>query len=498
MEFRTVTPESVGVSTRGILSFLKELDAGALTTDAVLMLKGNDLFFENYWAPFEKRFVHRLYSVSKSFVTLAAGFAVQDGLLRLDDPMDKFFAKELETQPDKAFGRQTVRNMLMMSTSKSAQDWFSARCEDRVAFYFSNPTAFRAPGGCFEYDSTGTFVIGALIERLTGKPLLHYLREKLFDRIGVSRSIRSLKCPGGHSWSDSGFLSTAEDLLRIARFTLNGGSWEGEQLLDGAYVREATSRLIETSPQGLGEWNAQGYGYYFWTGFDDSFYFNGMGCQFAVCFPHQDLIFLTFGNNQGKDQAKHIIFDAFKRNILDAMHDHPLPEDPEARVLLYDYVKDAKMPFEKGSAASGMVPLVDGRTYLMSDNPMGIRRICLRFEKKDEACLYYTNAQGDKVLPAGLQKNVFTYFPETGWSDGTGSVPSPGHRYVAAVSGGWPVPHQFRMKVQFIDDYLGTLDMIFGFTEDGKNVTVQMVKACEDFANEYQGWATGTRVDAGA
>ena len=154
------------------------------------------------------------------------------------------------------------------------------------------------------------------------------------------------------------------------------------------------------------------------------------------------------------------------------------------------------MPVEKGCASSSLIPLVSGRTYRLSDNPMGITRFCLSFEKEDEACLYYTNAQGDKVLLAGLQKNVFTYFPQTGWSDGVGSVPAPGHRYVAAISGGWPVPFQFRMKVQFIDDYLGTLDMIFGFTEDGKKVTVQMVKACEDFANEYQGWATGMRVDA--
>ena len=493
MDFRSVTPESVGVSTRDILAFLKELEEGGLTTDAVMMIRGNDLFFENYWAPFQKQYVHRLYSVSKSFVSLAVGFAVQDGLLSLDDPMEKYFPEELKAQKDDEMRHQTVRNMLMMSTAKSSQDWFAARSDDRVAFYFTNDDPPR-PAGCnFEYDSPGTFVIGALIERLTGKTLLSYLREKLFDPIGVSSSIRALKCPGGHTWSDSAFLSTAEDLARIARFTLNGGSWDGVQLLDASYVKAATTKQIETNVQGVGEWNAQGYGYYFWMGYRDSFYFNGLGCQFAVCFPHEDLIFVTFGNNQGKDQAKHIIFDAFKRNILDRIRNEPLPEDPEARVLLYDYVKDSKMPFEKGAAVSPIIDKVNGAVYTLFDNPMGITRLSLRFEKPDEACLYYTNAQGDKALLIGLRKNVIEYFPQEGYSDEVGSVSSPGHRYVCAVSGGFPNPLQFRIKVQFIDDYLGTLDMFLGFTEDGSKVCLQSTKACEDFADEYVGWGYGKR-----
>ncbi|MBQ6036674.1 MAG: serine hydrolase [Lachnospiraceae bacterium] len=492
--FRTVTPESVGVSTRDILAFLQELEAGGLTTDAVMMIRGNDLFFENYWAPFEKQHVHRLYSVSKSFVSLAVGFAAQDGLLSLDDPMEKFFEAELALQQDEEMKKQTVRNMLMMSTVKTAQDWFSARSDDRVAFYFSNDTAPR-PAGCnFEYDSTGTFVLGALVERLTGKTLMDYLREKLFDAIGVSDTIRSLRSPGGHSWSDSAFLCNAEDLARVARFTLNGGSWDGKQLLDADYVKTATTKQIETNVQGLGEWDAQGYGYYFWIGFDDSFYFNGLGCQFAVCFPHEDLIFVTFGNNQGKEHAKHIIFDGFKRHILDRIQEGPLPQDPEARVLLYDYVKDSKIPYEKGSASSPVIEKVNGSVYALRKNPMGITRLSLCFEKPDEAYLYYTNAQGEKALAVGLGKNVFEYFPQEGYSDEVGSVSSPGHRYICAVSGGFPDPQQFRIKVQFIDDYLGTLDMFLGFTEDGKKVCLQSTKACEDFADEYVGWGYGEKI----
>ena len=89
------SPESMGISSAQILKFVEQLEKHHLNTHSLIISKGNTIVYENYWAPFHKDYLHRMYSVSKSFVSLAIGFAEQDGLLCLDDPIIKYFPKEV-------------------------------------------------------------------------------------------------------------------------------------------------------------------------------------------------------------------------------------------------------------------------------------------------------------------------------------------------------------------------------------------------------------------
>ena len=73
------TPESVGVSSEKIEQFIKRLEDKQLATHSLILARGNQIFFEHYWEPFHREFQHRMYSVSKSFVSLAIGFLEQDG-----------------------------------------------------------------------------------------------------------------------------------------------------------------------------------------------------------------------------------------------------------------------------------------------------------------------------------------------------------------------------------------------------------------------------------
>lgn len=76
-----VTPESVGICSNNIKEFICRLEERGLATHNVILARGNNIFFEKYWAPFHKDFMHRMYSVTKSFVALAIGFLEQDGLI---------------------------------------------------------------------------------------------------------------------------------------------------------------------------------------------------------------------------------------------------------------------------------------------------------------------------------------------------------------------------------------------------------------------------------
>lgn len=107
MEY-AVSPESQGISSSQIAAYLALLQSRHLAMHDILISRGDHVLFEAYYPPFRAGEAHRLYSVSKSFVALAVGFALEDGLLSLDDPMSKYFERELEGQPDGNLRRQTI------------------------------------------------------------------------------------------------------------------------------------------------------------------------------------------------------------------------------------------------------------------------------------------------------------------------------------------------------------------------------------------------------
>ena len=109
-----------------------------------------------------------------------------------------------------------------------------------------------------------------------------------------------------------------------------------------------------------------------------------------------------------------------------------------------------------------------------------------------EGVLTYTNAQGEKRLPFGLCGNRFCDFPQQGYADQVGSVPG-GRLYRCAASAAWKDARTLWLKVQVIDDYLGNMDALFTFSEDGRELSLTMRKTAEDFLDEYEGDAAGRR-----
>ncbi len=488
------TPESVGINSEKIKEYIEVLEECGLSTHDIIIARGGKIAFETYWKPFHKDFLHRMYSVTKSFVALAVGFLEQDGLVNLDDPISKYFPEEIKDQPDENMRNQTIRHMLMMSTAKVEKYWFDKPVHpDRVKFYFENDNVSRPSGTIYNYDSMGSFVVGAMVERITGKSLMEYLREKFMDEIGVSKEAYMLKCPGGHSWSDSALVCKPMDLMKVAQFTLNGGKWNGKQLLNEEFVRTATSCLVANNVWGDEEFSALGYGYYFWRTKRNSYFFNGMGCQFAICSPDKDLIFVYNADNQGKDYAKRVIIENYFNIIYDSITEDSLEENASAQSSLASYCASLNLQKAKGKSHVPFMDEINGKQYKLSENPMGITELRLEFgETENKLC--YTNEQGYKELKFGMCKNVFDTFPEDGYSDEVGGLKGEnGLRYACAASAAWIEDRKFYIKVQVIDKYFGILNIFLGYREDGK-LGVFMNKCAEDFFREYQGYACGEPV----
>lgn len=488
------TPEECGLSSENIIKYIKKLEERELSNHSLIMARGDNIIFEGYWDPVDKNFLHRQYSTTKSFTSIAIGFLEQDGLICLDDPLFKYFPEESKNQTDEYMKTQTIRDMLKMSTAKFEHIWwFGAGIHDRLQSYFDNDRKdSRPPSTIYNYDSQGSFVLGALVERVTKMTVTDYLYEKLFRKIGVSDGVHMLKCPGGHSWADSALLCTAMDLFKVARFVLNKGKWEGVQILNEEYLNEATKKQIDNNMTGRNTFDSQGYGYQIWKTYHDGFFFNGAACQFAICMPKKDFIMVYNADNFGKATAKEDVFNNFFDIIYDNISDVPLPENREANEELENLKKTLTLNVAKGEKTTDFVKKINGAKFILGENKMGISEFTLNFNG-DEGEFRYINAQGHKSVKFGMGKNIFGLFPEEGYSNDVGTEKTKGFYYKYGASAAWTEEKRLFIKLHILDRYLGNSNIIISF-KDEDNVGVYMESHAEAFLTEYSGIAGGKRM----
>ncbi|MBO5217940.1 MAG: serine hydrolase [Clostridia bacterium] len=490
--FEIITPEAAGVSSKHVAEYISYLNRRGAVMHSVLMMRHGKIFAEYYWAPFHKDFLHRMYSQTKSYVSLAIGLLIEEGKLSLSDKVYDYFNDGRVPEDAAPFLKeQTVRDMLMMTTAGAPPYWFNHSDPDRTHMYFAGNSKPYPAGTYWEYDSAGSQVLSSLVEKLSGMKLLDYLKLKLFNRMGTFQTATVLETRNGDSWGDSALCCTSRDMASGGYLVSHYGEFEGEQLMSADYLREATSKLTGNAENAFYSHYHHGYGYQIWRTEQNGFAFNGMGCQFTVGLPDRDFVFVCTADNQGYGNGASIIINGMFDYIVNHMSDEPLPEDAAAEAALKAETADLKLAAAIGDAHSDFAKEIDGVTYLCPENPTGITKF--RFDFKDgEGVFSYTNAQGDKQIPFGLTTNAFGKFPELGYSNERGGMrTTDGFMYDCAASGAWLDARKFILRVQIIDRYFGNFHAIFGF--NGDYAHVRMGKTTEDFLQTYQGTFTAKK-----
>ena len=491
---KMTSPESVGIRTEHVHAMLASLVKRKIHMHSLLLMRGNNIFLDCYWKPFHEEYLHRMYSQTKSFVSVAVGLAEEDGLIDLDAPIASYFPEKIDTPLPDVLKEQTVRQMLTMTTvGKPKISWFRADDPDRTHLYFSNRSdPLRPAGTAWEYDSAGSQVLCALVEKVTGCSLFDYLNQRIFRKLGAFENAQILKTPNGNSWGDSALICTPHDMAVFARFVMNYGEWKGERLMNEAYLRTATTKQVHnaTSIHDLPQYH--GYGYQFWMVEGGGFAFVGMGDQLTVCMPEQDLIMVCTADNQGSPFARGYIFSQFLDCIVANAAPAPLPEDPATLEKLKAFSTDLTLHAATGDTDSPWRQKLHGVSYRCLENPLGWESFSLRFEDACQGTLRYVKGGMEKELPFAVNANRFSKFPEDGYSHLVGGIPSDdGYRYDCAVSAAWLQENKLMLCVQIIDIYFGNLALVFSFRDDAAVVTAQ--KNAEHFLDDYQGEIIATR-----
>ena len=486
--FEYVTPESVGISSKQVLKFIKTLDNYNFCTHSIIMARGNKIFAEAYYAPFTKDTLHRMYSVTKSFVSIAIGMAQDDGLLSIDDKFVKYFPEyEDRWKDDEWLKETTLKDMLKMEGCfRNGEDWFMTGTKDRTEVYFRTH-ADKIPGTFFQYDSAGSYMLGVIVEKVTGKPFLEYMKEKALAELGFFPEAYCLKAPGGYSWGDSGLMCRPIDLLTVARLVMEKGSVNNKQYISRDYIEQAVKKQVCNYAFCYNSVHSYGYGYQIWKMPRDGFAFFGMGDQLVICDPKTDFVFVVTSDNQGSQNSRNIIFHTLYEEIIEKLS-QPVEESPEAYKELKEYTENLKLFALSEESDSILLEKINNKKYVLGENNMGIEYVEFSFEGK-KGLLKYKNKQGEKVLPFGVGYNEFAKFPEEGYSDMVGTEYARGNRYDCACSADFPEENKLRIKVQVIDKYFGNGGFVFSFKDT--RIGVEMKVTAEHFMKEYYGTAEG-------
>lgn len=474
------TPESVGIPSAAVLGFIDELKKDGLCIHGFSMMKSGKVFTEGYYAPFHKDFEHRVYSVTKSFTSLAIGLLQEEGKLSLSDHICDYFPDKLgEWEVHPYLAMTTIRDMLIMATPYRYTTFKQLEIDDWVkTFFVVEPN--RYPGKCFCYDTSSSHVLAALVERLSGRPMLDYLKEKLLIPLGCSEGMKILKDPLGVSQGGSGLLCTVRDLTKVAYTCMNKGVYQGKQLLPADYLKEATSFQISTCLQPVIE-EQQGYGYQFWRCRNNGFALYGIGGQLAICLPDYDFMLVTVADTLSIPNGVQGIYEALWHQILPylkAGEQTPLPEAAFIKDKLLKTLRGLKVSTVEGLNTCSIVPHITGSIYELGRNPMLLSSCSFEFQREESGGSFiYTNPAGTHRLDFGFGTMKLQKFPDT--------------EYNCISSAAWVTENTLHLRTSIIDECFSSVNMSFTFEDN--TITIAMKKGIEPFLDLYDGFASGIK-----
>ncbi len=289
-------PSAQGVDAAGVLSFLDAVEDRGLDLHSLMLLRQGHVVAEGWWAPYAPDRVHLLYSLSKSFTSMAIGIAEDEGLLSIDDPVVGFFPDETPTDGGSPYlNALKVRHLLAMASGHAEDTWSRlARSGPDIVRSFLTIPPDQEPGSLFCYNQGCTFTLSAIITRLTGQRLLEYLRPRLLDPLGIEEAYW-VQAEPGIDQGFSGLHLVTESVAKLGQLCLQDGRWEGRQLVPATYLRQARSkqvdnaRLSETDREQKTDWE-QGYGFQFWLCRHDAYRGDGAFGQFCVVAPEAEAV----------------------------------------------------------------------------------------------------------------------------------------------------------------------------------------------------------------
>ncbi|MDD4796994.1 MAG: serine hydrolase [Eubacteriales bacterium] len=392
-----VLPCQAGVDPVAITRFIDAVEEQNLGLHSLMLLRHNKVVAEGWWAPYRSDYNHFLFSLSKSFTSTAVGFAVQERRLTLDDDVLGFFPGKLAAPPCENMRKMKVRHLLGMCTGHTVEPKMGA--SDDWAYDFLTSYVPLEPGSKFLYNTFATYMLSVIVQNVTGQRVSAYLTPRLLEPLGIE-NVWWETCPKGYDTGGYGFHVKTEDIAKFGTFLLNRGACDGRQLLDAAWIDEATAWHIYNGPSQNPDWE-QGYGYQFWRCQPEGVY-RGDGAfgQYCIVMPRQDAVLAVQSGMDDMQPMLTLVWDILLPAMRDGDIDCPKPVQEQLKKRLTQLT--LPLPAGESPAQHACAREASGKTYRVVDNAFGISRI--RFDFGDTTTLHLVVDGRELAIRLGYQQ----------------------------------------------------------------------------------------------
>lgn len=446
------TPEAQGLSANNIMAFVDAVEKQKLGLHSLMIVRHGKVIAEGWWDPYRPGLKHTMYSLSKSFTATAVGFAFAEGSLKAEDKVLDFFPEDQPATVSRHLAAMRVKDLLTMSTGHE-KDTLKALLEEKECCWarkFLSLPVTREPGTYFVYNTGATYMLSAILGKVTGKSLVQYLTPRLFKPLGIEGADWETD-PDGIATGGFGLRIKTEDIAKFGQLYLQKGVWNGKRLLPARWIEEATAAQVANAPttgrNPNSDWQ-QGYGYQFWRCRHNAYRGDGAMGQYCIVMPEQEAVIAITGETSDMQAVINRVWDLLLFNMRQTV----LDPDPQANKALKKKLAALTALPAKTAATSPLVAAITGKEFAIRENALRVRTVSFTFGRN--SCTFtLRDDTGTHTLVCGLD----------GWVKGETLMPgdppklvqlknpADGRKTKVAGFGTWTDPDTFLMTWDFYE-----------------------------------------------
>ncbi len=380
--FKQSVPEAEGVSSEAISGFLDAATKSKTEFHSIMILRHGKLITQGWWNPYNTSLKHTLYSCSKSFTATAVGFAISEKKLLLTDKVISFFPEDVPANVSENLAALTIKDVLSMSDGQDPDPTSTAVSKDSnwVKSFLEVPIIYK-PGTKFLYNSLGTYMLSAIVQKVTGQKVIDYLTPRLFEPLGITGIDWEID-PKGINTGGWGLRLKTEDMAKFGQLFLQKGKWNGKQVLPVGWAEDAsTTKIIQhpdypQSKKDSSDWD-QGYCYQMWRCRHNGYRADGAFGQYIIVLPQEDAVIAITSETPNMQDEINLVW----QYLLPAFHKNKLPDNVPAATALNQKLASLAVAFP----AKNLLPAAAenfNKTFIIAPNNRRMKTLSFNFKEK--------------------------------------------------------------------------------------------------------------------
>ena len=381
LPWEKVSPESVGIDSGAVIRLLDAFSENPKAElQALMIVRHGKLAVAGLAAPYREEDKGLVYSVSKSFTSTAIGIAVSEGLLTVEDQVISYFPEYLPEEISDNLAAMRVKDLLTMTTGHD-EDTLPLLIKHRgaednwISVFFRTPVLHK-PGTHFLYNSGATYLLAAILQKVSGQGMIDYLTPRLFEPLGIEGARWDVSAHGivSGGW---GLSVGAADMMKLGMLYLQHGVYNGKRILPEEWVTAATKKQVDNhdwNPDAGPDW-LQGYGYQFWGCVPGFYRADGAFGQYIIVIDKLDTVIVVKSESDDMQSELTAIWEELLPGIGEV-----LPENEASCREMERRLASLSLPMQEESGPDRPFRT----TAKLMENPFGITDVAV--EVRDGVC----------------------------------------------------------------------------------------------------------------